>query len=853
MSVLAGTMSTAGDTTAATPHTFQRAGTTVALLAVLTAASDKTFVRAAPAPSSATRAKRKDLRNHRNGRNTGDGGGGPSRKKRPDRSDQEEGETEEAGDEEGEEVGEDETADVAVTNQINEGGAEADTATVEGERIVEKEGGGEGEGEGPAAQTATPKIVPRSGNSSTVREESQRRHVIHHPGGTHGVAGAGGSGGSAGAAAAGAISEFRATEEVGEQGAEQRVDTEEENCRVTGPCLRCEKDELDLEYCKETQRRQEVRCAVKLETGVDVLPSTVQYRPCIHAEEDDFQGLFHFWLAMVVLGTLACFGMRRRQQKGETAFTHDPSYKPPHAVVDKWYRTEAGPKNSLAGRVEESRWQSCHSMQTGREPRKPTRSRLPPDQKKAGPGPTSYHMRDPWEVREVCGTVPKSRMFCEPVRRPRPQTTAFTLPPAGNRDMSVVTSSASTSACDESSPSGVGETRVRPVTSSPEPSASGATAGETAHHPPPPCKKRNPRKQRSAGLGECTGRRPRAEATLCAGGRNRPSEHRHPPPVCTTRAGGRARPPTVGPSSFARAERSTITDDNRRKEESYGKKAVRLLTRAGDIVVTVTRRRESAWGSQGPPPVLGPGCDGAAAAEAAAPTKRGAAAEPRSAAQEREQPGHDEPRRPIGRHHSSPGRRNRADGGGEGVGAASGANSTRARPAGYASARRGSTLEAKASRLLPDDLAASLTSYREPGRAELPLVFRATSAPIVIAAPHARVTKVTNRRRAARAGSRAIATSLGRGGGGGGGVTVAAVDGAGEWRREKEEEAHVERIVRAAEDVVAKSGGGSGSGDGGGKGRHKTSITTRLPVTLDPDFVSELPGGVGGDDGMAPA
>lgn len=84
---------------------------------------------------------------------------------------------------------------------------------------------------------------------------------------------------------------------------------------------------------------------------------------------------------------------------GETAFTHDPNYKPPHAVVDKWYRTEAGSKNSLAGRVEESRWQSCHSMQSGREPRKPTRSRLPWDQKKAGPGPASYHMRDPWEVR----------------------------------------------------------------------------------------------------------------------------------------------------------------------------------------------------------------------------------------------------------------------------------------------------------------------------------------------------------------------------------------------------------------------------------------------------------------------
>lgn len=78
---------------------------------------------------------------------------------------------------------------------------------------------------------------------------------------------------------------------------------------------------------------------------------------------------------------------------------HDPNYKPPHAVVDKWYRTEAGSKNTLAGCVEESRWQSCHSMQTGREPRKRNGSRLPLGEKKASPGPASYHIRDPWEVR----------------------------------------------------------------------------------------------------------------------------------------------------------------------------------------------------------------------------------------------------------------------------------------------------------------------------------------------------------------------------------------------------------------------------------------------------------------------
>lgn len=90
---------------------------------------------------------------------------------------------------------------------------------------------------------------------------------------------------------------------------------------------------------------------------------------------------------------------------GDAAFKHDPDYKPRHAVGDKWYRTEAGPKQSLAGRVQESRWQSCHSMQTGREPRKPTRSRVPQEPKKPGPGPATYSLQDPWEVKVKCRRV----------------------------------------------------------------------------------------------------------------------------------------------------------------------------------------------------------------------------------------------------------------------------------------------------------------------------------------------------------------------------------------------------------------------------------------------------------------
>lgn len=34
--------------------------------------------------------------------------------------------------------------------------------------------------------------------------------------------------------------------------------------------------------------------------AVGVLPSSVKYRSCAYAEEDDFLGLFHFWVCAAV-------------------------------------------------------------------------------------------------------------------------------------------------------------------------------------------------------------------------------------------------------------------------------------------------------------------------------------------------------------------------------------------------------------------------------------------------------------------------------------------------------------------------------------------------------------------------
>lgn len=71
-------------------------------------------------------------------------------------------------------------------------------------------------------------------------------------GGTHG-----------GAAAVGVLSEHRGTNEHGDvevsegdgEAGEGEAETE---CLETGPCVWCERSEMQLEYCKETGRRQEV-------------------------------------------------------------------------------------------------------------------------------------------------------------------------------------------------------------------------------------------------------------------------------------------------------------------------------------------------------------------------------------------------------------------------------------------------------------------------------------------------------------------------------------------------------------------------------------------------------------------
>lgn len=74
-------------------------------------------------------------------------------------------------------------------------------------------------------------------------------------GSTDDVAVVGGGGVAVDAEALGVLSEHRGTDENNSKEAEAEGSKE---CTETGPCVWCGSDELELEYCKETGRRQEV-------------------------------------------------------------------------------------------------------------------------------------------------------------------------------------------------------------------------------------------------------------------------------------------------------------------------------------------------------------------------------------------------------------------------------------------------------------------------------------------------------------------------------------------------------------------------------------------------------------------
>ncbi|CAM9517328.1 unnamed protein product, partial [Choristocarpus tenellus] len=272
-----------------------------------------------------------------------------------------------------------------------------------------------------------------------------------------------------------------------------------------------------------------------------------------------------------------------RFRKGESAFTHDPTSKPSQAVVDRWYHTESGSKASLAGRVEASRWQTCHSFQSGRE-KSPTRRGV---KKNTQPGPGYYSFSDPWEVKTVCGQIPRSPMFCNPVSRPNTITNTLANSNSvasvrkstrGHVSALPVSEEASAMLSSQRSPS---EDSHQSSTPMPIPALPlGFTPGSTYTN-----SRADIASVSSLTMGSIQAQnlsqRLRGQSLIRV-----PKKKKHQWPARQRH----------GPISFTRARRPTASEDSLSREEAYGRRFVRLPTSTGDVITSIAGRRSSSWG-----------------------------------------------------------------------------------------------------------------------------------------------------------------------------------------------------------------------------------------------------------------
>lgn len=80
-------------------------------------------------------------------------------------------------------------------------------------------------------------------------------------------------------------------------------------------CEPCKNEELDRDYCEETERKVLVRCREGEESG----PFDA-YRACLLTSRDEQLRVIVFQLAMGVIGGLAYWGVQIRKKKNMTLF-----------------------------------------------------------------------------------------------------------------------------------------------------------------------------------------------------------------------------------------------------------------------------------------------------------------------------------------------------------------------------------------------------------------------------------------------------------------------------------------------------------------------------------------------------
>jgi Jumping translocation breakpoint protein (JTB) len=93
------------------------------------------------------------------------------------------------------------------------------------------------------------------------------------------------------------------------------VASKKEVCVDAGSCVACDKDELDLDYCRDTGRKMKILCRGQGSKIED-------YRACQMTAEDDQIRVLIFQALMAVIGGAAYYGVQTRKQNSMTLFEY---------------------------------------------------------------------------------------------------------------------------------------------------------------------------------------------------------------------------------------------------------------------------------------------------------------------------------------------------------------------------------------------------------------------------------------------------------------------------------------------------------------------------------------------------
>lgn len=100
-------------------------------------------------------------------------------------------------------------------------------------------------------------------------------------------------------------------------------------CEAVSPCVFCSFEEKLEPYCQLTGRREAISChpvgvgitvPEHMEEGLHEVRDAIEYRSCLRSQGDELRSLGIWWLLCLLLGSLACLGIRRMKTRSMTLY-----------------------------------------------------------------------------------------------------------------------------------------------------------------------------------------------------------------------------------------------------------------------------------------------------------------------------------------------------------------------------------------------------------------------------------------------------------------------------------------------------------------------------------------------------